>query len=120
MTTQAAIRDLMPELVAMQQRGFTLAQIADALAGGGIKVAVSTLKTYMRRAGDGAKSKLRISAHRDRPFRDRDRRFRDRDRPVRSRDRRGLEGVIGLRMTDPRSHRLPAFCRWHRPRWTYA
>jgi hypothetical protein len=54
---------------------------------------------------------LRISAHRDRPFRDRDRRFRDRDRPVRHRDRRGLEGVKGLRMTDQRGHRLPAFCR---------
>ncbi|MBA4340878.1 MAG: hypothetical protein C0423_01865 [Methylibium sp.] len=59
MTTQAAIRELKPELVAMQKRGFTLAQIADALVSSGVNVAVSTLKTYMRRAGDSAKSKAR-------------------------------------------------------------
>lgn len=58
-TTQAAIRELMPELAAMQKRGFTLTQIADALVSNGVNVAVSTLKTYMRRAGEGAKSKAR-------------------------------------------------------------
>jgi hypothetical protein len=58
-TTKTAIRELMPELAAMQKRGFTLAQIADALVSSGVNVAVSTLKTYMRRAGDDAKTKAR-------------------------------------------------------------
>jgi hypothetical protein len=57
------------------------------------------------------KFQMRIPADRDRLVRERDRLVRERDRPVRDRDRGSSGGVRGLRMTQPRVRRLPAFCR---------
>jgi len=49
-TMRQAVEQLLPELLAMKDRGFQVDQIAQLLATNGIAIAASTLKAYMRRA----------------------------------------------------------------------
>ena len=46
---QQAVGLLIKEITALQKRGYTLAQIAEALRGGGMDIATPTLKNYLRR-----------------------------------------------------------------------
>jgi hypothetical protein len=46
---QAAVGVLIREITALQKRGYTLVQIAEALRGEGLDIASSTLKTYLLR-----------------------------------------------------------------------
>lgn len=50
MSKQAAIASLEKEIRAMQQRGFTLDQVAQTLTENGLNIAATTLKNYLRRA----------------------------------------------------------------------
>lgn len=46
---QEAVGLLIKEIQGLQKRGYTLAQIAEALRGGGLDIATPTLKNYMLR-----------------------------------------------------------------------
>jgi len=54
---QAAIRLLLPQLLGMQERGFSFDQMAGALTARGLALAPATLKNYMQRAQNGRSKK---------------------------------------------------------------
>lgn len=47
---QAAVKRLTKEITALQKRGYTLEQIADALRGEGLEISTRLLSTYLQRA----------------------------------------------------------------------
>jgi len=50
LTAQESVRALSKDISALQKRGYTFSQIADALrTGGGLTIAPQTLKSYMQR-----------------------------------------------------------------------
>lgn len=53
-SNQEAIKLLAKEIKGMQQRGYTLEQIADVLKSNEIAVAAPTLRSYLQRAKDGS------------------------------------------------------------------
>ena len=46
---QEAVKILKKEIVALQKRGYTLEQVADALRGEGFEISTPTLKSYLQR-----------------------------------------------------------------------
>lgn len=53
---QEAVKILTKEIAALQKRGYSLAQISDALKGQGLEIATPTLKSYLQRAKPKAKT----------------------------------------------------------------
>jgi hypothetical protein len=47
---QAAVKRLMDQIATVQQRGYTLEQIAQSMSGLGIQITTPTLKSYLQRA----------------------------------------------------------------------
>lgn len=59
---QESVKRMAQELIALQERGYTLEEIADSVRGVGLNITTPTLKTYLQRAtkkadGKGAKTK---------------------------------------------------------------
>src|SRR3954464_11326637 len=55
---QAMVRELAQELVALQQRGYTIEEVADSLRERGLEITTPTLKNYLQRAKNaGAKAR---------------------------------------------------------------
>ena len=55
---QGMVRHVAPEIVALQERGYTLEEIAESLRGCGLDITTPTLKNYLQRAkGAGGKSR---------------------------------------------------------------
>jgi hypothetical protein len=52
-TKQEAVKELAKEIASVQERGYTLAQIADALRGVGLDLTTPTLKNYLGRVRAG-------------------------------------------------------------------
>jgi len=53
---QAMVRELAQELIALQQRGYSIEELADSLRGRGFEITTPTLKNYLQRAkNSGAK-----------------------------------------------------------------
>lgn len=59
LTKQAVIRHIVQEITALQERGYTLEEVARSLTTGGVEVTTATLKSYLQRikkaSGKGAK-----------------------------------------------------------------
>ena len=53
---QAAVKRLTKEITALQKRGYTLEQIADALRGEGLEISTRLLSTYLQRAKPARKT----------------------------------------------------------------
>jgi hypothetical protein len=47
---QAVVKELAQEIVALQQRGYTIAEVSESLRGNGFEITTPTLKNYLRRA----------------------------------------------------------------------
>lgn len=47
---QAMVRELAEELIALQQRGYTIEEVAESLRGRGFEITTPTLKNYLQRA----------------------------------------------------------------------
>ena len=47
---QESVKRMAQELIALQERGYTLEEIADSVRGVGLKITTPTLKTYLQRA----------------------------------------------------------------------
>jgi hypothetical protein len=47
---QAAVKRLIDQIATVQQRGYTLEQIAESLSGAGLEITTPTLKSYLQRA----------------------------------------------------------------------
>jgi hypothetical protein len=55
---QGMVRELAKDLLALQQRGYTIEEIAESLRGRGLDLTTPTLKNYLQRAkGKGRKSR---------------------------------------------------------------
>jgi hypothetical protein len=55
---QAMVRELAQELIALQQRGYTIEEVADSLRERGLEITTPTLKNYLQRAKSaGAKAR---------------------------------------------------------------
>ena len=55
---QGMVRHLASEILALQQRGYTLEEVAESLRGDGLDITTPTLKNYLQRAkGAAGKSK---------------------------------------------------------------
>ena len=54
---QAAVKRLTKEITALQKRGYTLEQIADALRGEGLEISTRMLSTYLQRAKPAHKTR---------------------------------------------------------------
>jgi hypothetical protein len=55
---QGMVRELAQELVALQQRGYTIEEVAESLRGHGFEITTVTLKNYLQRAkNSGTKSR---------------------------------------------------------------
>ncbi len=50
LTKQAMIKRLAREIASLQQRGYTIEQMADSLRGNGLEISTPTLKSYLHRA----------------------------------------------------------------------
>jgi len=50
MDKQAIVREVIDEIAAMQERGYTLEEVAELWATGGFEVTLPTLKSYLQRA----------------------------------------------------------------------
>jgi hypothetical protein len=54
---QGMVRELAQDLIALQQRGYTIEEVAESLRGRGLDITTPTLKNYLQRAkGAGRKS----------------------------------------------------------------
>lgn len=53
---QDAVKLLLPQITALQAKGYTLLQIAENLTGSGIEISGSTLRSYIQRAKSGKAS----------------------------------------------------------------
>ena len=47
---QAMVRELAQEIIALQQRGYTIEEVAESLRGRGFEITTPTLKNYLQRA----------------------------------------------------------------------
>jgi len=47
---QAMVKELAEELIALQQRGYTIEEVAESLRGRGFEITTPTLKNYLQRA----------------------------------------------------------------------
>jgi len=47
---QAVVKELAQEIVALQQRGYTIEEVAESLRGRGLEITTPTLKNYLQRA----------------------------------------------------------------------
>jgi hypothetical protein len=58
---QEVVRELAQEIVALQQRGYTIEEVAESLRGRGLEITTPTLKNYLQRAKgkDGKRRKER-------------------------------------------------------------
>jgi len=56
---QKVVNHLAAEIVSLQQRGYTLEQVADSLRGVGLDITTPTLKSYLQRTKKGAKGARR-------------------------------------------------------------
>lgn len=54
---QAMVRELAQELIALQQRGYTIEEVAGSLRERGLEITTPTLKNYLQRAKTGAKAR---------------------------------------------------------------
>jgi hypothetical protein len=55
---QAMVRELAQELIALQQRGYTVEEVAESLRGRGFEITTPTLRNYLQRAKNaGAKGR---------------------------------------------------------------
>jgi len=63
MDKQGAVKRLAAEIAALQERGYTIEQVADGITGRGIQITTPTLKTYLQRikklTGNGARKTAR-------------------------------------------------------------
>jgi hypothetical protein len=57
LTKQAMIKRLAREIASLQQRGYSIEQVADSLRGNGLDISTPTLKSYLHR------SKKRLGQH---------------------------------------------------------
>jgi hypothetical protein len=67
---QAVVRELAEEIIALQNRGYTLEEVAESLRGRGFEITTATLKNYLQRAkskqGKGPKAQRPAAACRGR------------------------------------------------------
>jgi hypothetical protein len=61
---QAMVKYLSPELIGMQERGYSIEKIAAALRAGGLEIADSTLRKYLSRAKNNGRSRRRKARNR--------------------------------------------------------
>lgn len=62
-SAQEVVAELKQDIISLQQRGYTLHQIADAIKNGsGLSIAPQTLKSYLQRARDAASKKSKRKA----------------------------------------------------------
>jgi hypothetical protein len=54
MDKQAIVREVIDEIAAMQERGYTLEEVAELWAKGGFELTLPTLKSYLQRARKGS------------------------------------------------------------------
>ena len=59
---QEVVKHLAQEIAALQERGYSLDQVAESLRGHGLEITTPTLKSYLQRAKDRARGKRKTPA----------------------------------------------------------
>ena len=67
---QGMVRHLASEILALQQRGYTLEEVAESLRGHGLDITTPTLKNYLQRAKGAAANPRKHGGRQDRRARE--------------------------------------------------